>query len=219
MSGERPATLPLGLDLADGGAGDRIAGVDEVGRGPLAGPVVAAAVILDPQRPVAGLDDSKRLTARRREVLAEEIRASAICWALGRAEVEEIDRVNILQASLLAMQRAVACLAQAPTHVMVDGNRAPALPVPATAIVGGDGRVAEIAAASILAKVARDAELVELDARHPGYGFAGHKGYASRAHLEALARLGPCPIHRRSFAPVRTLLAASDGTAPGDHDG
>ncbi|MEE4299753.1 MAG: ribonuclease HII, partial [Pseudomonadales bacterium] len=175
--------------MADGDPGGRVAGVDEVGRGPLAGPVVAAAVVLDPRRPIAGLDDSKRLSPRRREALAEEIRARALGWALGRAEVEEIDRVNILQASLLAMQRAVAGLAPAPAHVMVDGNRAPSFPVPATAIVGGDGRVAEIAAASILAKVARDAELVELDARHPGYGFAGHKGYASRAHLEALARL------------------------------
>lgn len=217
MSGKGPRALPLALDMADGVTSGRIAGriagVDEVGRGPLAGPVVAAAVILDPRRPVAGLNDSKRLTARRRETLAEEIRASALAWALGRAEVEEIDRVNILQASLLAMQRAVAGLVPGPTHVMVDGNRTPALPVPATAVIGGDGRVAEIAAASIIAKVDRDAELVELDGRYPGYGFAGHKGYASRAHLEALARLGPCPIHRRSFAPVRVLLeGGADGT-------
>ena len=219
MKGPDTRALPLALDMAEseasGRIAGRIAGVDEVGRGPLAGAVVAAAVILDPSRPVAGLDDSKRLTARRREVLAVEIRTSALAWALGRAEVEEIDRLNILQASLLAMQRAVAALTLEPTHVMVDGNRTPAFPVPATAVIGGDGRVAEIAAASILAKVDRDAELVEMDARYPGYGFAGHKGYASRAHLEALARLGPCPIHRRSFAPVRALL---EGEADGSGD-
>ena len=215
VDGPRAGELPFGDDLEAGAPGrGRVAGVDEVGRGPLAGPVVAAAVILDPARPVVGLDDSKRLSARRREVLAEEIRATAVAWALGRAEVEEIDALNILQASMLAMERAVAALAVRPRHVFVDGNRTPVLPVPATAIVGGDGRVAEIAAASILAKVARDAELVELDAVHPGYGFAGHKGYASRVHLEALARLGPTPIHRRSFAPVRALLDASGDGAP-----
>jgi ribonuclease HII len=203
----RAGQLPFGRDLGEGTvARGAIAGVDEVGRGPLAGPVVAAAVILDPARPIDGLDDSKRLTSRRRESLAAEIRVVAVAWALGRAEVHEIDALNVLRASMLAMERAVAALPVRPRHVFVDGNRTPTLPVPATAIVGGDGRVAEIAAASILAKVARDAELVEFDAVHPGYGFAGHKGYASRAHLEALARLGPTPIHRRSFAPVRALL-------------
>ncbi len=181
----------------------RIAGVDEVGRGPLAGPVVAAAVILDPARPIVGLDDSKRLSASRRDGLALHIRECALAWALGRAEAEEVDRINVLMASMLAMQRAVAALTLTPGHVLVDGNRTPSLPCPATAIVGGDGRVAAIAAASILAKVARDAEMVELDAVYPGYGFARHKGYPSAEHVAALAQLGPCPIHRRSFAPVR----------------
>ena len=193
-----------------------MAGVDEVGRGPLAGPVVAAAVILDPALPIAGLDDSKRLTARRREALSEEIRAHALAWALGRAEVDEIDRVNILQASMLAMERAVRALTIRPEHVYVDGNRLPNLPMAATAVVGGDAQVAEIAAASILAKVTRDAELVVLDERFPGYGFAGHKGYPSRAHLEALERLGPCPEHRRSFAPVRARLARDGASVEGD---
>lgn len=191
----------------------RIAGVDEVGRGPLAGPVVAAAVILDPARPIAGLDDSKRLTAARRERLDVEIRRHALAFALGRAEAAEVDALNVLQASLLAMQRAVAGLVPPPAHVLVDGNRTPALPMPATAIVGGDGRVQEIAAASILAKVARDAEMVALDALWPGYGFAGHKGYPSRSHLDALRRLGVTPLHRRSFAPVRALCEAPAGAA------
>lgn len=208
---------PVNGELPFGDAAlDRVAGVDEVGRGPLAGPVVAAAVILDPARPITGLDDSKRLTARRREALAGDIRAHALAWALGRAEVEEIDRVNILQASMLAMERAVAALPIRPEHVYVDGNRLPNLGIAATAVVGGDAQVAEIAAASILAKVTRDAELVALDERFPGYGFAGHKGYPSRAHLEALERLGPCPEHRRSFAPVRALLARDGATVEGD---
>ena len=191
----------------------RIAGVDEVGRGPLAGPVVAAAVILDPARPIPGLDDSKRLTAARRTRLDVEIRRHALAFALGRAEAAEVDALNVLQASLLAMQRAVAGLDPPPAHVLVDGNRAPSLPMPATAVVGGDGRVLEIAAASILAKVARDAEMVALDALWPGYGFAGHKGYPSPAHLDALRRLGVTPLHRLSFAPVRALCEARDGSA------
>jgi ribonuclease HII len=183
-----------------------IAGVDEVGRGPLAGPVVAAAVILDPARPIAGLADSKRLSATRREQLAAEIRAKSLAWALGRAEVAEIDRLNILQASLLAMQRAVENLNVAPDQALVDGNRCPRLACPCEAIVKGDATVPAISAASILAKVARDAELRELHERYPHYGFAQHKGYPTAAHVDALRRHGPCPEHRRSFAPVAAVL-------------
>ena len=183
-----------------------VCGVDEVGRGPLAGPVVAAAVILDPARPIRGLDDSKRLSEKRRETLFDEICDKALAWSLGRAEVEEIDRINILQASLLAMQRAVQGLAIAPGHARVDGNKLPELPCSAEAIVGGDGSVACISAASIIAKVSRDREMQELDQRYPGYGLARHKGYPTRAHMEALQQLGVTQIHRRSFAPVRRLL-------------
>jgi ribonuclease HII len=193
---------------------EQVAGVDEVGRGPLAGPVVAAAVILDPAKPVPGLADSKALSARRREQLAVIVRETALAWALGRAEVDEIDRLNILQATLLAMQRAVNTLAVAPRLALVDGNRCPELPCDTVALVGGDRRVAAISAASILAKVARDAEMADLDRRYPGYGLAGHKGYPTVAHRAALVRLGPSPIHRRSFAPVRAALAAlADGSA------
>lgn len=183
-----------------------IAGVDEAGRGPLAGPVVAAAVVLDPARPIAGLADSKKLGAARRERLAEEIRARALAWALGRADVAEIDRLNILHASLLAMQRAVAALAVAPGKVLVDGNRCPKLNCPCEAIVKGDATMPVIGAASILAKVARDAELRELHGRYPQYNFARHKGYPTAEHLDALRRYGPCPEHRRSFVPVAALL-------------
>lgn len=183
-----------------------LAGVDEVGRGPLVGAVVTAAVILDPARPIAGLADSKKLTAARREALAEEIRDKATAWALGRAEPHEIDQLNILQATMLAMQRAVAALPVTPSDVLIDGNRVPALPMPARAVVKGDATVPAISAASILAKVARDAEMASLHARHPGYGFASHKGYPTAEHLQALQRLGPLPEHRRSFAPVRALL-------------
>lgn len=186
---------------------DRVVGIDEVGRGPIAGPVVAAAVILDPARPVNGLADSKALSAKRREALAGMIRENACAWALGRAEVDEIDRLNILQASLLAMRRAVAALDAAPALALVDGNRCPELPCRAIALVGGDRRVAAISAASILAKVARDAEMVELDDRYPGYGLAAHKGYPTATHRAALLRLGPLPIHRCSFAPVRQALS------------
>lgn len=190
----------------------RIAGVDEAGRGPLAGAVIAAAVILDPARPIAGLADSKTLSARRREVLAAAIRERALAWALGRADAAEIDAINILWASMRAMERAVAALALTPALVQVDGDRCPpGLGVACEAIVKGDAKVAAIAAASILAKVARDAELVELDRRWPAYGFARHKGYPTAEHLAALARLGPCPEHRRSFAPVRDAVASSDG--------
>jgi ribonuclease HII len=184
------------------------AGVDEVGRGPLAGPVVAAAVILDPARPIAGLKDSKQLSERKREALAAQIRSDALAWALGRAEVEEIDAINILQASLLAMQRAVAALSLAPELVLVDGNHCPRLACPAQAIVKGDNLVPAISAASILAKVSRDREMLDLDARYPGYGLAQHKGYPSKAHLAALQALGASPVHRRSYAPVRRLLDA-----------
>ncbi|HHH48270.1 MAG TPA: ribonuclease HII [Gammaproteobacteria bacterium] len=183
-----------------------VAGVDEVGRGPLAGPVVAAAVILDPARPIAGLADSKALTEKRREALFDEIRAKALCWALGRAEVEEIDALNILQATLLAMRRAVLALDPAPQHALIDGNRCPDLPCSAEAIIKGDGTVAVISAASIIAKVSRDREMAALDIEYPGYGLAGHKGYPTRAHLAALAELGVTPVHRKSFAPVRRLL-------------
>ena len=186
-----------------------LAGVDEVGRGPLAGPVVAAAVILDPDRPIEGLRDSKKLTERRREVLAEQIRERALAWSLGRAEVHEIDEINILQASLLAMQRAVAGLALAPELVLVDGNRCPQLDYPSQAVVRGDSLVPAISAASIIAKVSRDREMVELDSSYPGYGLAKHKGYPSKAHLEALQTLGVTPVHRRSYAPVRRLLEAA----------
>jgi ribonuclease HII len=183
-----------------------VAGIDEVGRGPLAGAVVAAAVILPEGCTIVGLADSKLLTAARREALAERIRNEAVAWALGRAEVEEIDRINILQATFLAMQRAVAALTVQPVHALVDGNQCPRLPCTVQAIVGGDGSVAAISAASIVAKVARDREMVELDGRYPGYGLADHKGYSTAFHLAALERLGPTPIHRRSFAPVRRLL-------------
>jgi ribonuclease HII len=198
---------------------ERVAGVDEVGRGPLAGPVVAAAVILDPARPIAGLADSKTLSARRREALAAAVRDSALAWALGRAEVAEIDALNILQASLLAMRRAVAALTRAPRLALIDGNRCPELPCAALALIGGDRRVAVISAASILAKVARDAEMVELDACYPGYGLAGHKGYPTAAHRAALLRLGPSPVHRCSFGPVRVAAALASGGRARQHRG
>jgi len=182
------------------------AGTDEAGRGPLAGDVVAAAVILDPQNPVSGLRDSKKLSARRRELLFDEILHKAKAAAVARASVEEIDRINILQASLLAMQRAVDALGISPPFVFVDGNRCPAWSYSSRAVVKGDSLVPAIAAASILAKVTRDREMLELDAVYPGYGFAQHKGYPTPVHLEALRKLGPCPEHRRSYAPVADLL-------------
>lgn len=193
--------------------GGRVAGVDEAGRGPLAGPVVAAAVILDPDRPVAGLADSKTLSAARRAELYERITECALAWAVGRAEVAEIDSVNILNATFLAMQRAVAALTPAPDHVLVDGNQAPVFECTATAIVGGDGLDASIGAASIVAKHRRDVELLALDEEYPGYGFAAHKGYATAAHVAALYRLGPCPAHRRTFRPVKDLLAIPEKRA------
>lgn len=183
-----------------------VCGIDEAGRGPLAGPVVAAAVILDPRRAIAGLADSKVLSAPRREELAMLIRDRAIAWALGRAEAAEIDRINILQATLLAMQRAVAALGLAPHEALIDGDRCPHFSFPARAIIHGDATTACISAASILAKVARDAEMVELHGRFPDYGFDAHKGYPTPVHLAALRRHGVSPVHRRTFAPVREVL-------------
>lgn len=183
-----------------------VAGVDEAGRGPLAGPVVAAAVILDDQRPIAGLADSKKLSPARREALFDEIRAHALCFSIAEASVEEIDRMNILQATLLAMRRAVQGLRLKPVMVLVDGNRLPVLDVPAEAIVKGDARVQAISAASILAKVHRDRWCAQLHERYPQYGFAGHKGYGTAAHMAALRAHGACPEHRRTFAPVAQLL-------------
>lgn len=183
-----------------------LAGVDEVGRGPLAGDVVAAAVILDPRRPIEGLRDSKKLSHARREILSVQIKESALAWAVARATVEEIDRINILQASLLAMHRAVEALQPQPACVLVDGNRLPRWHYAAEAVVKGDDRVPAIAAASILAKVQRDQELIALDSQYPGYGFAAHKGYPTKAHIAALEALGISPVHRRSFGPVKKLL-------------
>ena len=183
-----------------------IAGVDEVGRGPLAGAVVAAAVILDPNHPIEGLTDSKKLTEKKRELLSGQIKEHALAWALGRAEAEEIDDINILQASLLAMKRAVEALSVPAKHALVDGNRCPDLPCTSQAIVKGDLTEPCISAASILAKVARDREMVELDEQYPGYGLAKHKGYPTKVHMEALKQLGPTEIHRKSFGPVKKLL-------------
>ncbi|MEL0137667.1 MAG: ribonuclease HII [Halieaceae bacterium] len=193
-------------DLFASTSGRVIAGVDEVGRGPLAGDVVAAAVIL-PDYPLSGLTDSKALSETRRVALAEMIQHEAKAWALGRSSVAEIDELNILQASLLAMRRAVEALSICPDLVLVDGNRLPKWPYEARAIVKGDLTEPAISAASILAKVARDREMVELDSRYPGYGLAAHKGYPTKAHLAALHERGVSPIHRRSFGPVKRLLA------------
>ncbi|NWE46131.1 ribonuclease HII [Pseudomonas gingeri] len=204
--------MQMGLDfnlVAD--AGELVAGVDEVGRGPLCGAVVTAAVILDPKRPILGLNDSKKLTEARREKLYDEIREKALSWCIARAEVEEIDELNILHATMLAMQRAVAGLHIQPRLAMIDGNRCPKLPMPAEAVVKGDSKVPAIAAASILAKVSRDREMAVFESIYPGYGIGGHKGYPTPVHLEALNRLGPTPIHRRSFAPVRLAWEAREG--------
>jgi ribonuclease HII len=186
-----------------------IAGVDEAGRGPLAGPVVAAAVILDDLRPIDGLADSKTLSARQRERLYEQIMAHALCCSVAQASVQEIDTRNILQATLLAMQRAVVGLRLKPTKVLIDGNRLPSLNVLAEAIVGGDARVPAISAASIVAKVYRDRLCAQMDLEFPQYGFASHKGYGTSEHLEALKRYGACLHHRRSFGPVRAALKAT----------
>ena len=191
-----------------------VAGVDEAGRGPLAGPVVAAAVILDDRQPIAGLADSKVLSPRKRERLFDEIRAKALACCIAEASVEEIDRLNILQASLLAMRRAVEGLRLLPHRVLVDGNQLPVLNMPAAAIVSGDAKVPAISAASILAKVYRDRLCLALDRDYPDYGFAAHKGYPTAAHLAALRQHGACPVHRRSYAPVRAVLLAADGGTP-----
>jgi ribonuclease HII len=183
-----------------------IAGVDEAGRGPLAGPVVAAAVILNPAKPIAGLADSKQLTEKQREALFVLIQENALAYGVGRAEVEEIDRINILQATLLAMQRAIAALSHLPHLVLIDGNRAPKLICETKTIIAGDQTEPAISAASILAKVTRDREMIILDQQFPLYGFAKHKGYGTKDHLAALKQHGPCLIHRRSYAPVRELV-------------
>lgn len=183
-----------------------VAGVDEVGRGPLAGAVVAAAVILDPAQPIQGLADSKKLTDKKRDELAEEIKNKALAWCIARAEVSEIDEINILQASLLAMTRAVAGLPVQPHKVLADGNQKPNVPCDCEAIIKGDEKIPEISAASIIAKVSRDQEMIALDKVYPGYGFAQHKGYPTKAHLQALDKLGVTIIHRRSFGPVKLLL-------------
>jgi len=186
-----------------------IAGVDEVGRGPLVGDVVTAAVILDLDNPIEGLMDSKRLSEKKRAVLAEEIKEKAVAWAIGRATPEEIDTINILHATMLAMQRAVADLKVTPDFVLVDGNRAPEFSIPAKAVVKGDDRVAEISAASILAKVARDNEMIELDQQYPDYGFAKHKGYPTKVHLEKIIELGILNCYRKSFKPVAKVIEHS----------
>lgn len=194
-----------------------VCGVDEAGRGPLAGPVYAAAVILDPQQPIAGLADSKLLSARRRESLSAAIRSRALAWAIAAASVEEIDTLNILRASLLAMRRAVVALSVQPDEALVDGNQAPTLAMTCRTVVGGDRLHPAISAASILAKTARDAELIALDVSYPQYGFAQHKGYGTPQHLLALRIHGPCAIHRRTFGPVaQRILAPAHREAP-DH--
>jgi len=200
----RPQQLGLAWD-----APGLVAGVDEAGRGPLAGPVVAAAVILDDLQPIAGLGDSKAISPRRRERLFDEIRAKALACCIAEASVEEIDQLNILHATMLAMKRAVEGLRLPPTKVLVDGNRLPVLKVPGEAIVQGDAKVPAISAASILAKVHRDRLCLALDAAHPQYGFATHKGYPTADHLAALRAHGACPAHRRSYAPVRAVLDAA----------
>lgn len=184
-----------------------LAGVDEVGRGPLAGAVVAAAVILDPERPIEGLNDSKKISQKKREILSDEIKSNALAWSLGRAEVEEIDKLNILYASLLAMKRAVESLKFEPGMVVVDGQYTPDIRYERIAIVKGDSLVPAISAASIIAKVARDSEMVKFDEIYPGYGFSSHKGYPTKQHIAALEKLGITDIHRRSFSPVAKYLS------------
>lgn len=183
-----------------------IAGVDEVGRGPLVGAVVTAAVILNPANPIKGLTDSKKLTEKKRNALYDEIKEKALCWAIGRAEPDEIDELNILWATMKAMERAVAGLSMTPDMVLIDGNRCPKLPMASQAVIKGDSLVQEISAASILAKVTRDREMEELDKLYPDYGFAKHKGYPTVFHMEKLALLGATPYHRKSFAPVKRAL-------------
>ncbi len=197
------------LSILNHGKGCLIAGVDEAGRGPLIGSVVAAAVILDPLHPIEGLDDSKKLSAKKREYLYTQITSNSVCWAIAEATYEEIDHLNILQASLLAMQRAVYALGIPPQYVLIDGNRCPDLPYPTRAIVGGDRLESSISAASILAKVFRDRQMRILHQQYPDYGFDAHKGYPTAAHLSALRQLGALPEHRRSYRPIRDVLAES----------
>jgi len=194
------------MSYALGYSGALLAGVDEVGRGPLAGDVVTAAVILDPAHPIEGLGDSKKLSEKRRQRLAEEIREKALCWHIARASVSEIDTCNILQATMMAMVRAVEGLPLLPEYVAVDGNRMPSWGYAGETVIKGDALVPAISAASILAKVCRDAEMCQFEEQYPGYGFAAHKGYGTRQHREAIVRFGPCPIHRRSFEPIRSML-------------
>ena len=216
MPPSRPAnprafpTFALETLAAEACGGQPVCGVDEAGRGPWAGPVSAAAVILDPARLPPGIDDSKALSAAARERLEAEIKTHAVAWAVGFASVEEIDDLNILHATGLAMCRAIEGLAVTPAVALVDGNYRFKLPCDVTTVVGGDGLSLSIAAASILAKTARDRLMIALDAEHPGYGFAGHKGYHAPSHVAGLARLGPCPAHRRSWAPIRALLEGAD---------
>ncbi len=206
--------MPLFVSLADDPVIVRVAGVDEAGRGPLAGPVFAAAVILDPTRPIVGLADSKKLSEKRRERLYDEICERSLAWCVAQASVEEIDRLNILHATMLAMQRAVEGLSVVPGRVVVDGNRLPKLSVPGEAIVKGDATEPAISAASILAKVSRDRDCLKLHAAFPEYGLAVHKGYPTAAHLQALERLGPTPHHRLSFGPVRKAQRARETMGP-----
>ncbi|UTW46190.1 ribonuclease HII [bacterium SCSIO 12696] len=197
-----PTTTPYKLNYT----GQLLAGVDEVGRGPLAGDVVTAAVILDPLLPIEGLGDSKKISEKRREQLYEEITQKALAWCVGRASVAEIDRYNILQATMMAMYRAVAGLPVQPEYVAVDGNKMPKWPYKGETVIKGDAKVAEIGAASIVAKVTRDREMASFDQVYPGYGFSAHKGYATQQHTDAIKLLGPCDIHRRSFEPVKSML-------------
>jgi ribonuclease HII len=187
-------------------SGCLLAGVDEAGRGPLAGPVIAAAVILDPARPIKGINDSKKLSESKREELAIIIREQAICWAVGRADVDEIDRINILHATMLAMSRAIDGLSPAAEHALIDGNRCPVLQCTSQAIIKGDQRMVSIAAASIIAKVTRDHEMLAMHDKYPEYGFDQHKGYGTKVHMDALQKYGATEIHRRSFSPVRRVL-------------
>ncbi len=195
------------LDLSFLNSVELLAGVDEVGRGPLAGPVVAAAVILNPDKPIAGLNDSKKISPKKRELMSAEIKSKALAWSLGRAEVEEIDEINILQASLLAMKRAIESLKLAPKIVAVDGQYTPNVVYEKIAIIKGDSLVPAISAASIIAKVARDNEMIAFEETYPGYGFSSHKGYPTKQHIASLEKLGITEIHRRSFAPVAKYIS------------